>query len=80
MAINLEARKWWTNPSAALRYIVAVVAVALEVVLAKEIENWRAPPFIALFLCVIVFWASTGEIFWSEETFRIFQYAAESKP
>jgi signal transduction histidine kinase len=23
---------------------------------------------------------STGEIFWSEETFRIFQYAAESKP
>jgi hypothetical protein len=44
MAINFEARKWWTNPSAALRYIVAVVAVALEVVLAKEIENWRAHP------------------------------------
>jgi hypothetical protein len=51
---------------AAVRWLLSVVSVAGAVILASVLEPyWQF---------------STGEIFWSEETFCIFQYVATSKP
>jgi hypothetical protein len=51
---------------ATVRWLLPGVSVAGAVILARVLESyWQ--------FC-------TDEIFWSEETFCIFQYAAESKP
>jgi len=53
----------WSNPSAFLRYAVAIVSVASAVVLARVLEHyWQSTPFVSLFLCAIIFGAWFGGV------------------
>lgn len=61
MKSNAFRALWWPNPSAALRYAVAIVSVVLAAVLARVLDaQWKSTPVVSLFLLAILFSAWFG--------------------
>src|SRR5258708_34718303 len=60
-AMSTPKPMWWTDPSAALRYAVAILSVAVALILAWLLDQyWHSTPFTSLFICAIMLSAWFG--------------------
>jgi C4-dicarboxylate-specific signal transduction histidine kinase len=60
-SMSLSKPLRWSNSSAVLRHVVAVVSVTVAVILAQVLEHyWQSTPFVSLFFCAIMLSAWFG--------------------